>query len=194
MLNSLTVADIFRPKIKSYALLYDIELITIGSALLALSAQIKIGGPVPFTLQTLAVLLIGALFGPYKGSLTVIAYLLEGAAGLPVFSGGSSGISVFAGMKGGYLVGFVPAAFITGLLAQRGWDRKISTTILAMIAGDVVILAFGFIWLLILMGVTGALTTGLYPFIAGDLIKIAIAAALLPGGWKVLGHFGLAGK
>ncbi len=195
MLTNATVADICRPSEKNRALLYDTALIACGSVFIGLSAQVAVGWPVPFTMQTFAVLITGALFGARRGSLTVLAYLVEGAAGLPVFSLCRGGIAMFAGPTGGYLVGFVAAAFLTGFLAQKGWDRKISTTILAMIAGNILIHTFGVFWLgLQAGGLTNALRMGSYPFIAGDLVKVALAAALLPTGWKVLEHFGLTGR
>jgi biotin transport system substrate-specific component len=194
MLTNATIADIWRPFEKTRACLYDISLVLGGSLLIALSAQIAVGWPVPFTMQTFAVLMIGALFGARRGSLTVIAYLIEGAAGLPVFSHGQGGLAVLFGPTGGFLYGFVVAALVTGLLAQKGWDRHIVTTILAMFFGNVLILTFGLLWLSLLVGFKSALVTGLYPFIAGDLVKIALAAALLPAGWRLLARFSPANR
>ncbi len=187
-----TIADIWRPFEKTRACLYDISLILGGSLLIGLSAQIAVGWPVPFTMQTFAVLMIGALFGARYGSLTVVAYLIEGAAGLPVFSHGQGGLAVLFGPTGGFLYGFVAAALVTGFLAQRGWDRHVVTTILAMIIGNLLIYTFGLLWLSLLVGFKSALAAGLYPFIAGDLVKIGLAAALLPAGWKLLSRFGSA--
>jgi biotin transport system substrate-specific component len=194
MLTNTTIADIYRPREKADALLYDIVLIIISSLLIGISAQISIGWPVPFTMQTFVVLMTGALFGAKRGVLTILLYLTEGAVGLPVFSAGRGGIAMFAGPTGGYLAGFLAAALVTGFLAQRGWDRKIFTTIIAMIAGNILIYAFGLCWLGYQTGLNNALSIGLYPFITGDLIKVIIAATLLPGGWKILGHFGLNNK
>jgi biotin transport system substrate-specific component len=189
--TSITIADLWRPGSKSLAGLYDISLILCGSVLLGLSAQIAVGWPVPFTMQTFAVLMIGALFGGRLGSLTVLAYLIEGAVGLPVFSLGRGGLSVLFGPTGGYLFGFIAAAYVTGLLAENRWDRQILTTIAAMIIGNLVIYCFGLLWLTSMVGLKNALMTGIYPFIAGDLIKIGLAAALLPSGWKLLRYFDL---
>jgi biotin transport system substrate-specific component len=194
MLKSVTVADVWRPCEKTRACLYDFSLIIVGSLFIALSAQIAIGWPVPFTMQTFAVLMVGALFGARRGSITVLVYLFEGAIGLPVFSYGRGGFLVFLGPTGGYLIGFIIAAYITGLLAQSGWDRKIITTILAMVLGNIIIYAFGLFWLSHLINFNNALKTGLYPFISGDLIKIAFAAVLLPSGWKLLGHYKHSGE
>ena len=173
MLANVTVADVFRPCERKLAGLYDIALIFGGSLLIALCAQIAIGWPVPFTGQTFAVLLTGALLGSRRGVLSVLVYLAEGVAGLPVFSMGRSGFVMLLGPTGGYLVGFVAAAYVTGLLAEKGWDRRVGTTILAMVFGNAVIHAFGLAWLCCLMGVNRTvLTVGLYPFIVGDILKI----------------------
>ena len=194
MLATATVADLLRPSQKSSALIYNIFLVIGGSFIIALSAHLKIllpFSPVPVTAQTFAVLMIGTLFGAKLGSLAVIAYLIEGILGLPFFSSGG-GYTVLLGFTGGYLIGFIPAAYLTGFLAQKGWDRKISTTILAMIFGNLVIYTFGLLWLTHLMGISkSVLSTGLYPFIVGDFLKILLAAALLPTGWKLLKFGGL---
>ena len=189
-----TVADILRPGEKSQALLYNILLILSGSIFIAMSAQISIGGPVPFTMQTFAVLLVGALFGPKLGSMSVGLYLLEGLAGWPVFSYWRSGLHMLLGPTGGYLVGFLAAAYVTGFLAQKGWDRRFSTTFLAMLVGNFLIYTFGLIRLTNLLGFKQALVIGLYPFIVGAVIKIVLAAALLPTGWKFLKYCGLLNK
>jgi len=197
MLASATIADLLRPCEKRRAALYDITLIIGGSLLIGLCAQVKIllpFSPVPITGQTFAVLMIGTLLGPWRGSLAVLAYIIEGAVGLPVFALGG-GFAVLIGPTGGYLVGFIPAAYITGLLAQKGWDRRIGTTILAMVLGNIVIYAFGLFWLCCLTGINRAvLSVGLYPFVVGDLLKIASAAAVLPSGWKLLEYGGIADK
>ena len=117
----------------------------------------------------------------------MLAYLLSGAAGLPVFALGQAGPAVLIGPRGGYIVGFVAAACITGFLAKKGWDRRIITTILAMICGNIAIYTFGLLWLCCLTGINKTvLVIGLYPFIVGDLLKISLAAILLPTGWKLL--------
>jgi biotin transport system substrate-specific component len=189
MLATATIADLLRPYERRRAVFYDIVLVIGGSLLIGLCARIKVllpFSPVPITGQTFAVLMIGALLGPWRGSLAVLAYIIEGAAGLPVFALGG-GFTILIGPTGGYLVGFVPAAYITGLLALKGWDRRIGTTVLAMVLGNIVIYAFGLFWLCCLTGINRAvLSVGLYPFIVGDLLKIALAAAVLPAGWKLL--------
>ena len=188
MLTNTTIAGVLRPCEKRRAGFYDIALIVGGSLLIGLCAQVAIGWPVPVTGQTFAVLMIGALLGARRGSLCVLAYITEGAARLPVFAQGKAGFAVLLGPTGGYLVGFVAAAYITGLLAEKGWDRRVGTTVVAMVLGNAVIYVFGLAWLCCLMGIKrGVLTVGLYPFIVGDLLKISLAAIVLPFGWKLLG-------
>ena len=188
-----TVADLLRPCEKKAALVYDLALIIGGSLLVAASAQIAVGYPVPITAQTFAVLMIAALLGARRAAACLLVYLAEGAAGLPVFAHGKAGLVTFAGPTGGYLTGFVVAAFIVGLLAEKGWDRKFWTTVLAMIIGNIVIYVFGLAWLSHLMGLRSAFAGYLYPFIPGDLFKIALAAAALPSAWNFLDRFGFAG-
>lgn len=186
----LTQADLLKPTLSRNARLYDAALILAGSAVVAMAAQVAVRlpfSPVPVTGQTLAVLLVGALLGSKRGSLVVLAYLLEGLLGLPVFAGGLSGPAILAGPTAGYLIGFVPAAFCVGRLAELGWDRRIITTALAMALGNAVIYAAGLVWLAAFVGRDHVLALGLYPFIPGDLAKLILAALFLPAGWKWLG-------
>lgn len=184
---AMTYADILRPAEKKQAAVYDIALILAGSAFIAICAQIAVGWPVPMTLQTLAVLMVGALLGAKKGSLAVVIYALEGMAGLPVFAGCKAGMAVMAGPTGGYIAGFAAAAYVVGMLCQRGWDRHVGTTIAAMVVGEVILFAFGLFWLGCLFGFSkSVLAMGFYPFILGDILKVALAAAVLPMGWKLL--------
>ena len=177
------------PYIQRYQALYDLGLVLGGSLLLALSAQVAIYlpfSPVPITAQTLAVLLIGATLGSRRGALSVSAYLLEGFSGLPVFAGGQAGLLYALGPTGGYLAGFVAAALVTGELAERGWDRRIATCFLALLAGNVSIYSFGLLWLARLIGPDKALALGLAPFIPGDLVKLGLGMLLLPAAWKLM--------
>lgn len=193
MLTNVTIAGLLRPSDKKLAAFYDLVLVIGGSLLIAFCTQFKIwlpNNPVPVTGQTFAVLMIAALLGARRACATVITYIIAGLAGLPVFALGG-GLAVLKGFTGGYLVGFVAAAYIVGLLAEKGWHRRVSTTILAMILGNIVIYAFGLLWLSCLPGINNLLRTGLYPFIIGDLLKIALAAALLPSGWKLLNMLNL---
>jgi len=190
MLTNLTYADVLRPCEKWRGCVYDIVLIISGALVIALSAQVAVRlpfSPVPVTGQTFAVLVTGALLGARRGCIAVLVYIIQGAAGLPVFAMGGAGLPVLLGPTGGYIVGFVAAAGVTGLLAEKGWDRRVWTTVLAMLLGNAVIYSFGLGWLSCLTGVKGVLFVGLYPFIVGDLFKISLAAAVLPAGWKLLG-------
>jgi biotin transport system substrate-specific component len=194
MAATTTFADVFRPCEKKHAHIYDIALIFAGSLLLAVSAQIAVPlpfSPVPVTGQTFAVLFLGFLLGPKRAVFSVLLYLGQGLAGMPVFAAvPKAGLPVLLGPSGGYIIGFVPAAFLTGLLAQFGWDRRIWTTVLAMSLGNIVIYTFGLLWLTLLTGFSyNTLSFGLYPFIPGDILKIALAAVMLPGGWKLLQKF-----
>ena len=183
-----TVVDVFRPDEKVSAVLYDAIVVICGSLILCLSAQIKVYlpiSPVPITGQTFAVLMLAALLGSRRGVLAIIAYLVEGVLGLPVFAGGI-GLAALIGPTGGYLIGFIAVAYVVGRLAEMGWDRRVSTTILAMLAGEIVLYTFGVCWLAIMTNIRTALVIGLYPFIVGDILKIALAAAVLPAGWKLL--------
>ena len=182
-------ADLLRPSLKRHAVAYDAASILAGSLFIALCAQIVIPlpfSPVPVTGQTLAVLLVGAALGSRRGVFAVLAYLAEGAAGWPVFAGGGAGPVRLLGPSGGYLLGFVLAAWFAGSLAERGWDRRIGTTVLLMVLGSLAIYAVALPWLATFVGWQRVLALGLYPFIVGDLAKVLCAALLLPSAWKLL--------
>ena len=162
-------------------------LVVIGSLLLATSAQFKIPlYPVPVTGQTLVVLLIGMVYGPRLGGVTVAAYLLQGLIGLPVFAGGAFGVATLLGPTGGYLGGFLIAAVVVGFLAERGMGRGIMSTMIAMMIGNVIIYVAGASWLASFIGAEKALTAGVLPFLYGDILKLAVAAALMPLAWRVV--------
>jgi biotin transport system substrate-specific component len=166
----------------------DATLIVGGSAVVALAAQVSLRlpfSPVPVTGQTLAVLLVGALLGSRRGALSMVAYLCQGLMGLPVFAAGASGPAYALGPTGGYLVGFIAAAYVSGWLAERGWDRHVASAALAMLAGNAVLYALGLSWLAVYAG-RQTLALGLLPFVAGDVAKLALAAILLPGGWALV--------
>lgn len=157
----------------------------------AAMAQVSLWiGPVPITGQTFAVLLAGILLGSIRGALSQITYLAIGATGVPFWFalGGPPGIARLLGPSGGYLVGFVAAAFVTGWLAERGWDRHIWTTALAMLAGNTVIYLFGLPWLARFVPGDSVLKFGLYPFLIGDIAKIVVATLIPPTSWRVLKH------
>lgn len=162
-------------------------LVLAGSWLIALTAQFSLPlWPVPVTGQTLGVLLVAALLGARLGPASLLAYLAQGAVGLPFFAGGSGGPAVLAGLTGGYLAGFVAAAWLVGTLAERGWDRRRARCLLMMLIGTAVIYLFGLPWLARFVGWEMAFAKGVLPFIPGDLLKAMLAALLLPAGWKLL--------
>ncbi|MDD9909648.1 MAG: biotin transporter BioY [Ahrensia sp.] len=165
-----------------------------GSLALWVSAKITVPfWPVPMTMQTLVVLMIGMMFGAKLGMATVLLYLAEGAAGLPVFAGTPEkgiGLAYMMGTTGGYLVGFVLAAGIAGWFAERGWDRNVFTTALAMLIATAAIYVPGLIWLGTIVGWDKpVLAWGLTPFLAADALKLALAAALMPLLWALLAKF-----
>jgi len=164
--------------------------LVIGFSLLtALAAQVVIPiGPVPITGQTFAVLLTGALLGPRLGAMAMIAYLIEGASGLPFFAGGHFGLVHLMGPTGGYLVAFPAAAFITGAFAEHGWDRRFFSAAAAMAIGSIIIIVCGCVWFSLLThtSIVNAVRVTVVPFILGDIVKILLAAAVLPSGWKLL--------
>lgn len=152
----------------------------LGVVLLAVSARVQIPfWPVPMTLQTLAVLVIGAVCGARLGVATVLAYIAAGVAGLPVFAGGA-GPAYLAGPTGGFLAGFVAAAWIVGHFADRGYGRGIVGALAVLIVADAAIFAVGVGWLSTLIGFEKAVAAGLAPFVPAEALKIALAAALWP--------------
>ena len=167
-----------------------LALVVAFSLLTALAAQVVVPlpwTPVPLTGQTFAVLLTGALLGSRLGALAMLAYLAEGALGLPFFRAGAGGVGHFFGPTAGYLLAFPAAAYVAGLLAERGWDRRFLTAAAAMALGSFVVLAGGWAWLAFALGSAAqAFRLGVVPFLAGDVVKIALAAALLPAGWALL--------
>ncbi len=174
---------------KNQSLIRHIFLALAGSAILTLSAKFTVPMlPVPLSMQTFAVLVIGMVYGWKLGGATVLLYLLEGAVNLPVFAGTPEkgiGIAYMTGPTGGYLFGFLIAAMVCGWLAERGWDRKVMTTLLAMLIGNAIIYLFGIGWLGTVLGWDKPiLSYGLYPFLIGDGIKIALAMCALPFAWK----------
>lgn len=168
-----------------------VTLAVVGSALLWVSAKIQVPfWPVPVSMQTFAVLLIGFAYGPRLGMATVMLYLAEGAMGMPVFAGTPEkgiGLAYMMGPTGGYLLGFVLAAGLVGWLAEKGWDRNVVTVVFAMVAANIVIYLPGVAWLTYLFNFENALAWGLTPFIVGDIAKLVLAAVLLPSVWKLLG-------
>jgi biotin transport system substrate-specific component len=167
----------------------SVSLAVVFSLLTALAAQIVIPvGPVPITGQTFAVLLTGALLGSRLGAMAMIVYLGEGAIGLPFFYGGHGGLAHLFGPTGGYLVAFPAAAFITGAFAENGWDKRFLSAVAAMAVGSILILAAGWAWFSVLTHTESitAFKVSVAPHLVGDVIKIVLAAAVLPTGWALL--------
>ena len=167
----------------------SVSLAVAFSLLTALAAQIVIPiGPVPITGQTFAVLLTGALLGSRLGAMAMIVYLAEGAVGLPFFYGGHGGLAHLFGPTGGYLFAFPAAAFITGAFAENGWDKRFFTAVAAMAVGSILILAAGWAWFSVLMHTESitAFKVSVAPHLVGDVVKIVLAAAVLPTGWALL--------
>ncbi len=176
------------PVTKGPAALRVVLLALAGSALVAASAQIQVPlVPVPITGQTFGVLIVGMALGWRLGAASLALYMAEGTIGLPVFSNFAAGPAVILGPTGGYIVGFVLAAGIVGYLAERGWDRTIGLTALAMLIGNIAIYVPGLLWLASQIGVEKAIEFGLMPFLIGDALKLALAAGLFPVIWKRVG-------
>ena len=167
----------------------DLLLVVFGGLFVAAFAQIVIPlpfTPVPLTGQTFAVLLVGAALGSRRGAASLGLYTLAGAFGLPFFAAGKSGLAYIVGPTLGYLIGFVLAAWVVGLLAERGLERSIHTSILPFLAGTVIIYVCGAGWLAVLFGAQKALALGVLPFLVGDAIKLALAGVALPAAWKLV--------
>ena len=182
----LTFVDIAIPRT---GFLWDAALVISFACLTAVCAQVSFWmGMVPVSGQTVGVLLAGALLGSRRGALSQLSYLAIGATGVPCWFalGGPLGIARLAGPTGGYLMGFVAAAFVAGWFAERGWDRHVRTAILAMFTGNIVIYIFGLSWLAHFVPEGTVFQSGLYPFVIGDLVKIVAAALALPSGWLLL--------
>ena len=184
--QSLLIDTIFLPKTKTIAVVRNIVLVLSFSLLTALAAQVKVEiGLIPITMQTLIVLLSGALLGSKKGAASQITYLLGGLMGIPWFSRGG-GIAYVLSPTFGFIVGFVFAAYLVGWLSEKGFDKKIKTAIIAMFIGNMVLYLPGLFWLAKFTGFDNVLAVGFYPFVLGDLLKILLAGLLLPLGWKIL--------
>lgn len=179
----------------------DVILVIAGTALIAIAAKIKVPFyPVPMTLQTLAIILVAATYGFRLGTITVLAYLLEGALGLPVFTNTPpqvAGPAYFLGTTGGFLLGFVALAAVIGYATDRGWDRSIARLFAAIVIGEIVMFVLGFGWLAwfasLSSGTTGlgaakAWAGGVSPFLLGDLLKIVVASLAVPAAWALTGR------
>ena len=187
-----TLADLL-PLERLAPLVRDAALIVAGAALTALSAQVAFivpWTPVPYTLQTGSVLLVGTALGMRRGALSMLLYVLVGAAGLGVFAEGDGGVTHLIGATGGYLVGFIVAAAVVGRLAEAGWDRTFLRAAGLMTIGTLVVYAIGVPVLAIVaeLPAATAIEVGALVFLPSDLAKVALAALLLPLAWRVAGE------
>ena len=190
---SLTLAEAIFPQTGQALRVKQLVLVAAGIAALVLAAKIKIPMfPVPMTMGTFAVLSIGAAYGTRLGLATILGYMLIGALGFDVCAGSSaevSGLSYMMGSTGGYLVGYVLAVVALGALARKGWDRARGKMALALVLGNALIYVPGLIWLTVLYGLEAPiLSWGLTPFLLGDVVKLALAALLLPALWSLVGR------
>ena len=181
----LVLADLF-PAIKAR----NVVLVALGVLFTALLAQVSVpvpGSPVPITGQTLAVVLTAAALGPVRGVAVQVFYILAALVGLPFYSEASGGVDVVLGATGGYVVGFIPAAYLIGLAARRGADRNLLKSVPLFIAGQAVIFAVGVPWLALSTGMSAevALEKGFYPFIRGGVVKAVVASAVLGTAWAL---------
>ncbi|MEH6720595.1 MAG: biotin transporter BioY [Aurantimonas endophytica] len=162
-------------------LAWKVGAVIVGSLLLALSSYVEVPMfPVPMTMQTFAVALVGALYGWRLGGITIITWLIEGAFGMPVLAGGAAGIHHFVGPTGGYLFAFPIAGMIMGLLAERGWNgHRVWLAFAGMLVSNVLCLILGAVWLGVLIGAEEALMAGVIPFLAGAVLKSGLGAVTL---------------
>jgi biotin transport system substrate-specific component len=165
----------------SRPLVWRVGAVVLGTVFLALSSYVQVPMiPVPVTMQTFAVALVGAVYGWRLGGITIIAWLVEGAAGLPVLAGGASGVQHFLGPTGGYLLAFPVAGALMGWLAERGWNgHRVVLAFLGMLLSNAVCLLLGAAWLAVLIGPERAIMVGVVPFLVGALLKSALGAATL---------------
>jgi len=186
--HALTLSDVLLPRATVWR---DLALILAFSVFTTLAAYIAIRlpfSPVPITAQTLAVLMAGAVLGSRRGALSQLAYIGQGLIGLPVFAGGGFGLAHVLGPTGGYLWGFVVAAYLVGRLAEMRWDRRPATMAGAMLVGNLAIYLFGVLWLSLFLqaDLSKGIMLGLLPYIPGDVVKIIVATTTLPSAWALL--------
>jgi biotin transport system substrate-specific component len=178
-----SAARYFPKQVEFHSALVKAMVVVFGSSLLWASAKVQLPlWPVPVTMQTYAVLLLGPLLGWRLGAAAVLTYLAEGAIGLPVFAahvGNGLGLEYLYGPTGGYLAGYVAAVVLVGALAEHGWDRSIPARCVSLLAGELVILTLGCGWLAIKIGWGKALVLGVFPFLFGDALKLVMAVGTL---------------
>jgi biotin transport system substrate-specific component len=186
-----TIADAIWPA-RQNEFVRNATLMVFGFCLLTLSAKIQVPlWPVPISMQTFAVLVIGMAYGWRLGGATVLSYLIAGASGLPVFAGTPErgiGLLYMMGPTGGFLAGFLIAAAVVGYLAEQGWDRSFWKTGAAMVIGHAIISLLGVVWLANAFGVSKAIEVGFTPFLWASLLKIILGIACMPLVWKLIGR------
>jgi biotin transport system substrate-specific component len=194
--KGLTIADFLVPVRvgeRTSPRLRDIGLVIAGALLIFLTAKVSFaipGNPVPYTLQSFGILVVGGALGLRRGGLAAFLYVALGLVGLPFFAEGKGGVTVILGATGGYLVGFIVAAALAGRLAELGWDRRIAGSIGVTLLGTLVIYAIGVPWLAVVTGMSigEAIAIGLVPFQVVDTVKLLTAAAVFPAAWWVVGR------
>ena len=188
MIHEVKYKTLYEAIFRQRNIFLDIAMVALSVVFLAIIAKLRIPlWPVPITMQTFGVFTIAFFFGSFRGSVSLLAYALAGLLGLSVFAGYSSGLPVFLGPSGGYIIGFIFAAFAVGYLIEKGYGRTWKSVLLVILVGELVIYAFGLPWLAAaLPGLTffGVLKAGLIPFIIGDVLKALGAVALFPYLWK----------
>ena len=180
-------ATAFRPR----TWVAKVALVVAGAGLIAACAQISVKlpfTPVPITGQTFAVLLVGSSLGLVMGVGSTLLYVVVGIAGAPVYADGAHGWSQITSASGGYLIGFVLASAIVGGLAHLGWDRRFGTASASMLLGNVIVYVVGLPWLAVVLdtNLDKTLEYGLYPFVVGDIVKLYLAAIVLPAAWRAV--------
>jgi len=185
-----TLLDLARPEGAAAKLAITAGAVLFGVCLLTLSAKIKVPfWPVPMTMQTLVVLMLGMTYGSRMAAGTVLAYLLAGAAGFPVLAGTPErgiGLAYMMGPTGGFLIGFLISAWLVGFLAERGFDRSLWLCAIAMLAGHAIISLSGVVWLAALLGTAKAIQVGFVPFLASSVLKTALGAVAMPLIWRIV--------
>lgn len=180
-----TIAAALWPATGSRELVRDALLVVAGSLLMTLAAKVQVPfWPVPMSMQSAAMMLIGAAYGGRLAALSIGFYLLQGAIGLPVFASGG-GLAYFAGPTGGYLIGFLVGAGVLGLLVERGAGRSALDLLFCMLVAEVILFGLGIGWLATLIGFEKAIAGGLVPFLPGEALKIALSIALIRGFWLI---------
>jgi biotin transport system substrate-specific component len=191
-----TILGVLEPKSQTVRLATNVVTVLLGTLLITIAAKINVPTwPIPVTLQSFAIAALAAAFGWRIGVATVVAYLLEGAAGIPVFAGASAGIPYILGPTGGFLLGFIPMAYIIGRAADQGASGRVGMLLIAMLAADVVLFALGFLWLLALGSgaawldqtniVGSAFAKAVQPFLVWDALKMFFAALTVTGLWQL---------